>query len=208
MKVLYTNFTAVRDAGGRKKTHLMPLVDHATKWGASWALGYHPNPELALECLSMAHTNLVHVGLTLEDRIIHHDQDSVYIRYRRFTAVLIRHRARISFSENGARGNTAMESFNGRFKGESKSLFHEAANIWELKRIIAEQTRYHNCRRRNSALGYQLPIDYLVQEEILSQSAVALGLQPTQTGAGFQPHVPPPISKQPVSYTHLRAHET
>jgi len=32
-----------------------------------------------------------------------------------------------------------MESFNGRFKGESKSLFHEAANIWELKQIIADQ---------------------------------------------------------------------
>jgi hypothetical protein len=38
--------------------------------------------------------------------------------------VLIKHRARISFSENGAKGNTTMESFNDRFKGENKSLFH------------------------------------------------------------------------------------
>jgi len=72
-----------------------------------------------------------------------------------------------------------MESLNGRFKGENKSLFHEAANIWELKRIIAEQIRYYNCRRRHSALGYQSPISYIIQEEILPQSAVGLALQRT-----------------------------
>ena len=179
LKVLYTDFTAIWYAGGGKKAYLMPLVDHATKWVAGWALGYRPNTELALECLSMAHTTLGDVGLTLEERIIHHDQDSVYTGYRWLRAVLTRHRARISFSENGAKGNTAMESFNGRFKGENKSLFYEAANIWELKRIIAEQIRYYNCRRRHSALGYQSPIDYIIQEEILPQSAVGLALQRT-----------------------------
>ena len=75
LKVLYTDFTAIWYAGGGKKAYLMPLVDHATKWVAGWALGYRPNTELALECLSMAHTTLGHVGLTLEDRIIHHVRD-------------------------------------------------------------------------------------------------------------------------------------
>jgi hypothetical protein len=43
--------------------------------------------------------------------------------------VLIRERAKISFSENGARGNTYMESFNGHFKSESGGLFLDARNV-------------------------------------------------------------------------------
>lgn len=51
--------------------------------------------------------------------------------------------------------HTTMESFNSRFKGENKSLFHEAANIWELGRLIAQQIEYHNTRRRHSRWGTQ-----------------------------------------------------
>ena len=159
--------------------YLMPLVDHATKWVAGSALGYRPNPELALECLSMAHTNLGHVGLTLEDRIIHHDQDSVYIRYRRFRAVLISHRARISYSESWATRNTAMELLNGRFKGESKSLFYNAANVWELQRAVARQMDYYNGKRRHSALGNLAPMCYIIKEAILPQPVLGLALQRT-----------------------------
>ena len=90
----------------------------------------------------MAAATLADAGLSLEGRIIHHDQDTVYTGYRWLRAVLITHRARISFSENGAKGNTSMESFNGHFKGESKSLFHDAANLWELERIIDQQMVY------------------------------------------------------------------
>jgi putative transposase len=179
LQVFYTDFTAIWYADGRKKAYLMPLVDDATKWVIGWAVGYRPNTELALECLSMAQATLADVGLSLEGRIIHHDQDAVYTGYRWLRAVLINHRARISFSENGAKGNTTMESFNGRFKVENESLFHEAANIWELERVIAAQIEYHNCRRRHSTLGYQAPIDYIIQEAILSQPAVGLAIQCT-----------------------------
>jgi len=68
---------------------------------------------------------------------------------------------------------------NSRFKGENKSLFHEAANIWELRRLIAQQMEYHNCKRRHSALAYTAPINYIIQEEILPQPMVALALQRT-----------------------------
>jgi putative transposase len=113
-------------------------------------------------------------GLSLERRIIHHDQDTVYTGYRWLRAVLIKHRARISFSENGAKGNTTMESFNSRFKGKNANLFYEAANIWELERLVAQQITYHNCRRRHSTLGYTAPMRYIIQEEILPQSAIGL----------------------------------
>jgi putative transposase len=177
LQVLYTDFTTIRYADGGKKAYLMPLVDDATKWVVGWAVGFRPNTELALEALSMASETLADVGLGLEGRIIHHDQDTVYTGYRWLRAVLIKHRARISFSENGAKGNTSMESFNGRFKGENKSLFYEAANIWELKRLVARQIEYYNCRRRHSTLGYTAPINYIIQEEILPQPVLGLALQ-------------------------------
>jgi transposase InsO family protein len=103
----------------------MPLIDHATKWVVGWAVGHRPNTELALEALAMAAAAPADAEVTFDGRIIHHDQDSVYTSYKWLRPVLITHRARISFSENGAKGNTAMESFNSRFKGENKSLFFE-----------------------------------------------------------------------------------
>lgn len=179
LQVLYTDFTEILYVGGRKKAYLMPLVDHATKWAVGWALGYRANTELALEALSMAATTLDDVGLSLEGRIIHHDQDAVYTGFRWLRAVLIKHRARISFSENGAKGNTAMESFNGRFKTENGDLFYGAANIWELGRLIAQQIDYYNNRRRHSTLGNTAPIDYIIQEEILPQLTFGLATQRT-----------------------------
>jgi len=179
LQVFYTDFTEIWYAKRNKKAHLMPLVDDATKWVVGWAGGLRPNTEPALEALSLAAATLADVGLSLDGRIIHHDQDAVYTGYRWLRAVLIKHRARISFSENGAKGNTTMESFNSRFKGENKSLFHEAANIWELRRLIAQQMEYHNFRRRHSALGYTAPINYIIQEEILPQQALGLALQRT-----------------------------
>jgi len=177
LEVFYTDFTEIWYAKRKKKAYLMALIDHATKWVVGWAVGHRPNTELALEALAMAAATLADVGLTLEGRIIHHDQDTVYTGYRWLHAVLITHRARISFSENGAKGNTTMESFNGRFKGENKSLFYEEANIWELGRLIAKQMEYHNGRRRHSTLGYTAPIDYIIHEEILPQAAFALAVQ-------------------------------
>ena len=70
-----------------------------------------------------------------------------------------------------------MESFNGHFKGENKSLFHEAANIWELERVIAQQMEYYNSRRRHSTLGYTAPMDHMIREDVLPQPAVDLALQ-------------------------------
>jgi putative transposase len=179
LQVFYTDFTTLKYANGNKKAYLMALVDDATKWAIGWAVGFHPNTELALETLSMAAATLADAGLTLDGRIIHHDQDSVYTGYRWLRAVLIKHRARISFSENGARGNTSMESFNGHFKGESKSLFYDAVNIWELGRAVARQMDYYNSKRRHSALGNLAPMRYIIKEGILPQPALGLAIPST-----------------------------
>jgi hypothetical protein len=65
-------------------------------------------------------------GLRSDERIIQHDQDTVH---RWPYAMRIKHRARISYSGDGAKGKTAMESFFGRFKPEDVSLFHKAVHI-------------------------------------------------------------------------------
>jgi putative transposase len=174
LEVFYTDFTTLWYARGGKKAYLMPVLDDATKWVVGWAVGQRPNTDLALEGLSMAAATLADAGLSMEERTIHHDRDPVYTGYGWLQAVLITHRARISFSENGAKGNTMMESFNGRFKGENASLFHETANIWELDRLVARQMQYYNNRRRHSALEYTAPVDYIIREKILPQAAVGL----------------------------------
>jgi len=179
LQVFYTDFTTLKYANGNKKAYLMALVDDVTKWAVGWAVGFRPNTELALEALSMAAETLADAGLKLDGRIIHHDQDSVYTGYRWLREVLIKHRARISFSENGAKGNTSMESFNGHFKGESKSLFYSAANVWELERAVVRQMRYYNGKRRHSALGNLAPMCYIIKEAILPQPALGLALQRT-----------------------------
>ncbi len=175
-QVFYTDFTEIRYANGRKRSYLMPILDHNTKWVAGWAVGEHKDTSLALEALNMTHDNLEEIGIDLEDRFLHHDQDPVYTGYRWLQAVLISEKARISFSENGAKGNTYMESFNGRFKGENGSLFYDARNIWELRRIIDTQINYYNMRRRHSALGYLAPWSYINREVSLPEPVVDLAL--------------------------------
>ena len=173
-EVLYTDFTEIWYGGRKKKAYLMPIIDHKTKLVVGWEVAENKNTALALGALSMTHSNLEAMGISLEDCFIHHDQDTVYTGYGWLQAVLIRERAKISFSENGAKGNTYMESFNGHFKGESGSVFFDARNMWELRRVIAEQIEYYNVRRRHSALGYLSPWTYIKQEVTLPEPTLEL----------------------------------
>jgi hypothetical protein len=76
-------------------------------------------------------------------------------------------KARVSYSEHGAKGNTAMESFFDQFKTENESLFSEVRNIRELRRIVGERLDCRNRRQRHSALGNQPPMQVVVNEGIL-----------------------------------------
>ena len=152
----------------------MPILDHKTKLIAGWAVSKQKNTALALDALDMTRENLKEVGISLEDQYIHHDKDSVYTGYRWLQAVLIREQAKISFSENGAKGNTFMESFSSHFKRENGGLFYDAINIWELRRIISAQIEYYNEQRRHSALGYLAPRTYINREVSLPEPVLDL----------------------------------
>ena len=115
-EVLYTDFTEILYRRGRAKAQLMPIIDHSSKLVVGHALGDADNTELALEAWRSAKKTLKRYGLKTEGLIIHQDQDGVYLGHGWLYELAVRDKVRVSYSENGAKGNVHMESFNGRFK--------------------------------------------------------------------------------------------
>ena len=81
----------LRRKNGRKKAHFMPVLDPRVKWVPDWRWGD-------------GGTGLEAMGLSLEGRIAHHDQDPVYTGHRRLCRLLVKGKARVSYSEHGAKG--------------------------------------------------------------------------------------------------------
>jgi len=101
--------------------------------------------------------------------ILHNDQDGVYIGHRWLNEVVVKSKARASYSENGCKGNVHMESFNGRFKGENQDLFFDQPDLDALKKVVEDRVRYYNFNRRHSALGYLAPTAYLKKKGLKSR---------------------------------------
>jgi len=168
LAVFYTDFTEIRYRRGLAKAQLMPIIDHSSKLVAGHALGESADTDLALQAWRRATATLKRLGRRIEDIIIHHDQDGVYTGHRWLNEVIIDSKARISYSEDGAKGNVHMESFNGRFKVENRLIFWELDDITELKKVADKRIRYHNFVRRHSTLGNKSPVKYLKEKGKLS----------------------------------------
>jgi putative transposase len=93
--------------------------------------------------------------------VMHHDQDSVYTSYAWTGRLLLRDYLRISYSLDGARGNTEMEAFISRFKNENRSLLLDAPTVEVLERIVDERMHYYNGICRHSVLANQPPRKWL-----------------------------------------------
>ncbi len=163
-EVVYTDFTELLYRRGRAKAQLMPFVDHSSKLVLGHALGEADNTELALDAWRKAKTTLRRYGRTTEGLIVHHDQDGVYLGHGWLRELAVQDKVRVSYSENGAKGNVHMESFNSRFKAENRLLFWEQEDLPSLKKVVGQRIRYYNHVRRHSALGYQSPIRYLKEK--------------------------------------------
>ena len=74
--------------------------------------------------------------------------------------LMIEDGVKISFSEDGARGNPWIESLWGRMKVETESLIHQADTLEQLERVVDERFEYYNRRRRHSSIGYRRPEEY------------------------------------------------
>lgn len=159
LEAFSTDFTELCYGGGTAQ--LMALVDIESKWVAGWAVGPSANRELALRCWQHAKERLAHLGADSDGLIVHHDQDSVYTSHEWLFVLLIEDGTRVSYSENGAKGNPWIESLWGRFKTENESLIAEASGPGELAGIANDRFIYYNQERRHSSLQYDTPLAYL-----------------------------------------------
>ena len=163
-ELAYTDFTELLYMDGRRKAHLIPIIDHASKMVLGWAVGDRAVTDLALRAWQYARETLVGYGVDLHDFILHHDQDPVFTGYRWTTQLLLKDHVRVSYALNGARDNPEMESFNSRFKTENRSLLLDAQTLEELQLVVRERMAYHNGERRHSTIGYQAPVEYIATQ--------------------------------------------
>jgi transposase InsO family protein len=70
---------------------------------------------------------------------------------------------RVSYSENGAKGNPWIESLWGRTKAEIGSWITEASSLPALQTVFDERFRYYNRERRHSSIRYIPPREHLGQ---------------------------------------------
>ena len=160
-EVAYTDFTELVYARG--KAQLIPIVDHRTKVCLGWALGPKAVTELALAAWKAAVQSLRRLGRSPRGMIVHQDRDPVFTSHGWTSRLLLKDGARVSYALHGAKDNTEMEAWNSRFKNENRSLFLEAKDICELRRVVAERIDYYNGERRHSALGNQAPLVWVAR---------------------------------------------
>lgn len=167
--LLYTDITELPFDRGDQKAYLMTIIDHVSKYALGWAVGRAKDTTLALAAWKRAYRNLRRFRIVLRKVVIHHDQDAIYTSQEWLRKVCVQSGARVSYSLNGARGNTAMESFNGHFKGENESIFWEQKDIKGVIKVVETRMRYYNDIRRHESLGQISPESFLIKHGIKPQ---------------------------------------
>ena len=168
LEVLYTDFTEIIYKKGQAKAQLMPIIDHRSKVAVGHALGPSHDTDLALKAWNKAKRTLKRLGQKTENVILHQERDGVYTGHRWLHEIVVKSKTRISYSEDGARKNVYMESFNGRFKEENRILFWEQDDLESLKKVVEERFHYYNYKRKHSALENKPPMTYLKEKGNLS----------------------------------------
>jgi transposase InsO family protein len=136
LEAFSTDFTELSYADGSCKAYLMAVVDLESKYVPGWAVGPSANRDLAMRCWEQVREQMASLGEGLDEKIIHHDLDSVYTSYRWLRAMLIDDEMRVSFFENGAKGNLWIESLWGRTKDEIGSRITEASSLPALQSVF------------------------------------------------------------------------
>ena len=156
-----TDFTEIVYDNGTKKVQLMTILDYRSRAVLGWEMSPRKNTTLALTVWRKTKIQLRRLKFPTKQFIVHSDQDSVLTGHSWVRQLLIEDGARISYSTNGCHGNTRMESWHSRFKGENKSLFADCRNLEEVREKIKQQVHYYNYRRRHSALKNKAPMKYI-----------------------------------------------
>lgn len=160
-EVAYADFSELVYAEGKRRAHLIPILDHASKLVLGWAVGDRADTGMALQAWKQARHVLAKRGIAMDGMIVHHDQDPVFTGYGWTAQLLLGDKVRLSYALNGAKDNPEMEAFLSRFKTENHSLFLEVQTLKDLISVVAERMDYYNEERRHSTIGYVSPSTYL-----------------------------------------------
>lgn len=158
-ELVVTDFTRLLYDGGTKTAWLIAFVGYAEKvcWG--WAVAQTNDTELALAGWVKLKRNRQRHQVPVKAMIVHQDRDPVFTGYE-WVGKLAGAGAVFSYTLNGFKGNPEMESFNGHFKGELKSLVADCQTLGEVKKAVAKQIRYYNWQRQHSSIEYLPPMVY------------------------------------------------
>ena len=158
-EMVVTDFTRLLYGGGTKTAWLITLLGLTEKvcWG--WAVGQSNDTELALAAWQKLKRNRRRWKIEVKDLIVHQDRDPVFTGYE-WVGQLAQDGAVFSYTLNGFKGNPEMESFNGHFKGELKSLVADCGTENDVMKVVARQLRYYNWQRQHSTIDYQPPMIY------------------------------------------------
>ena len=160
-QVFYTDFTELLFDRGRQKARLMPILGHTSKIVAGWAVNRSADTVLALKAYFRARRTLRSYGINLCGIVMHHDQDPVYTSHAWIRQLRLRDHLRLSYSLEGARQNTYIESFNGHFKEENASIIWEQKDLIGVNRVVRSRMVYYNKIRRHASLGNISPVAFL-----------------------------------------------
>jgi putative transposase len=80
LEAFSTDFTELSYSEGNRKAYLMAVVDLESKYVPGWAVGPSANRKLAMRCWEQVRKRMRSLGEKLDEKIIHHDLDSVYTR--------------------------------------------------------------------------------------------------------------------------------
>lgn len=158
-ELVVTDFTRLLYAGGSKTAWLITLIGLTEKvcWG--WAVGKSDNTALALTAWQQLKRQRRRWKTPVKELIVHQDRDPVFTGFE-WVGRLAEDGAVFSYTLNGFKGNPEMESFNGHFKGDLKSLVADGRTLAEVKQVVAKQIRYYNWQRRHSSIDYLPPMVY------------------------------------------------
>lgn len=141
-----------------------------------WAIGAGPDAGVALQAWKRAKESCQRLAIPYEGMIVHHDQGSAFISYAWTGQLLLKDRVRLSYALQGFKDNPEMESFNGHFKEEGRSLFLDAQNMAELTAVVDSQMEYYNTERRHSSIGYVSPLTYIERVRAGSATGSSRGI--------------------------------
>ena len=125
---------------------------------------------MSLDTWARACVTLQRYGVKLNTVIVHHDHNPVYTSHGWVRQLRIKDGVRISYSLDGAKQNTEMESFNSHFKMETSSRLWDQKDIIGVARVVQSQMIYYNDIRRHASLDNIPPARYLKEN----------GLEPRQ----------------------------